>query len=690
MGATLPAIARGIDGSAAGLSRLGLFYAGNIAGAVFGALLAGFYLLRVYDMWIATLVAVAINVVVAFAAWRLAGSPHPDLAGRREHAAAGERATSPERREQPAPRGSRGALIVIACSGFCALASEVIWTRLLSLIFSATVYTFSIILAVFLIGLGLGSSAGARLARRTTNPAIALACAQLLAAGGMAWTAVMLSASLPFWPINTSLAPSIWFNFELDFVRAAWATLPAPICWGASFPLALAAAAQREDDAAPVVGRVYAANTLGGIAGSLTASLLLVAVFGSQRAEQILIAISAGAAAIALLAAPRARVDLAWSTNRRRATALGLAGAVAVAALLIAAVPRLPPVLVAYGRHAAAWAGHTGEIVYLGEGLHASIAVSRQGGVLSYHNAGKVQASSQPADMRLQRMLGHLTTLVPEHPRSVLVIGCGAGVTAGAVSVNPQVEKVTIVDIEPLVPLAARKYFGDVNHHVLDSPKVHVVVDDARHFLMTTKEKFDAITSDPLDPWVKGAATLYTKEFFDTARAHLNPGGVMTLFVQLYESSPEAVKSEVATFFETFGDGMIFGNTFEGRAIDTVLVGPERPTEIWIDYIEELLRMPAYQQVARSLGEINLYTGTELFANYAGRARDLKPWTADALINRDRNLRLQYLAGFGVNQHVGDAIYADILQYRAFPDDLFIASESTLWRLKQEMTGTRE
>jgi spermidine synthase len=270
------------------------------------------------------------------------------------------------------------------------------------------------------------------------------------------------------------------------------------------------------------------------------------------------------------------------------------------------------------------------------------------------------------------------------------VIGCGAGVTAGAVSVNPQVERVTIVDIEPLVPRVAQQYFGTVNHDVLRNPKVRVVVDDARHFLQTTAEKFDAITSDPLDPWVKGAATLYTREFFDVARQHLNPGGVMTLFVQLYESSPEAVKSEVGTFFETFPDGMIFGNTFEGHTIDTVLVGPAEPTEIWLDYLEEALRMPAYRPVADSLGELGLYSATDLFGKYGGRARDLKGWLLDATINRDRNLRLQYLAGMGVNLHEGDAIYRDILQYRSFPDDLFVASESTLWRLKQAIEGAPE
>jgi spermidine synthase len=354
-------------------------------------------------------------------------------------------------------------------------------------------------------------------------------------------------------------------------------------------------------------------------------------------------------------------------------------------------VPPLPGLLVAYGRHAAAWVGHGADIIYVGEGLHASIAVSRaSAGVLNYHNAGKIQASSEPSDLRLQRMLGHLTTLLPRQARSVLVIGCGAGVTAGAVSINPDVERVTIVEIEPLVPKTAGQYFAAVNHDVLHNPKVRVVVDDARHFLMTTNESFDAITSDPLDPWVKGAATLYTKEFFDIARAHLNPGGVMTLFVQLYESSSEAVKSEVATFFSTFPDGLIFGNTFDGSAFDTVLVGPVSPLEIDLEAIDGALRSPAFTGVVRSLGEIGMYGAHDLFANYAGRARDLEGWTRTAQINRDRNLRLQYLAGLSVNRHDGDRIYHDILRYRTFPDDLFVGTSTTLWGLRQAIEGARE
>ena len=121
----------------------------------------------------------------------------------------------------------------------------------------------------------------------------------------------------------------------------------------------------------------------------------------------------------------------------------------------------MPGMLVAYGRYAATRLGEA-DIIYVGEGWNASVAVSRlSNGVLNYHNAGKVQASSEPQDMRLQRMLGHMTTLIPENPESVLVIGCGAGVTAGAVSVDPErASALTIAEIEPLVPKVVSKYFG--------------------------------------------------------------------------------------------------------------------------------------------------------------------------------------------------------------------------------------
>ena len=675
MGATLPAVARWIETTRIGVSWLGFFYAGNIAGAVFGSLLAGFYLLRVFDMATATYVAAGVNGAVALIGLTLASATRPET----PVDSAGEPPAAPERVPETAV-----VYVAIALSGCCALAGEVIWTRLLGLMFGASVYTFSIILAVFLIGLGIGSSVGSILSRSLERPRVALGWCQMLIVGGIAWTAYMLTKSLPYWPINPSISTSVWFNFQLDLARALWAVLPATVLWGASFPLALAAVASKGQDPGRLVGGVYAANTVGAVIGALAASLLLVAWIGSMHAQQLMMGLSA-LAGLLLLTPPISRTasrapGFQWAGNAAVVVASGLAG------VLIWSVPSVPGLLVAYGRYAATWSAQAGTIFYVGEGLNSSVAVSRlSDGVLNYHNAGKIQASSQPQDMRLERMLGHLTTLVPKNARSVFVIGCGAGVTAGAVSIDPNVERVTIAEIEPLVPQVVATYFGSQNYNVIRNPKVHVNIDDARHYLLTTKEKFDAITSDQLDPWVKGAATLYTKEFFELAKQHLNPGGVVTLFVQLYESSPEAVKSEVATFFEVFPNGTIWGNTHLGKGYDTVVLGQVEPTRIDLDEMEARLNRPEYAAVEKSLQEVDLGSAVSLFANYAGRASDLKVWLRDASINRDRDLRLQYLAGLGLNVYQSDAIYTELLQYRRFPADLFTGSEASIRSLQWAM-----
>jgi spermidine synthase len=263
-----------------------------------------------------------------------------------------------------------------------------------------------------------------------------------------------------------------------------------------------------------------------------------------------------------------------------------------------------------------------------------------------------------------------------------MVIGFGAGATAGAASIEPRLEHETIVEIEPLVPKVVSTYFSEHNFDVARNPKVTIQIDDARHYLQTTRQKFDAITSDPLDPWVKGAAMLYTKEFFDEVKTHLNPGGVVTLFVQLYESSPAAVKSELATFFEAFPNGVVFGNTSNGEGYDTVLVGSIEPLRINVDEIQKRLDQPEYARMVQSLREIGFNSAIELFSTFAGHASQLKPWLKDAEINRDRNLRLQYLAGLGLNLYQAGPIYAEMVSHRGDPGDLFIGSPETLQKLR--------
>ena len=668
MGATLPAIARWVETSPRGVSWLGFFYGGNLAGAVAGSLIAGFYLLRVYDMPRATFVAVALNVVVAVLAFGVAKfTPHTVI----------RRDASETLPMAGTTTETRLVYVAIALSGLTALGSEVVWTRMLSLIFGATAYTFSLILAVFLVGLGIGSTVGAGLAKNLRNPREALGWCQVALCATIAWAAYATGASLPYWPINPSISTSVVFNFQLDLVRAFWVMLPGAILWGASFPLALASVAVPGQDSAKLVGGVYAANTVGAIVGALVTGLGLVGVVGSQITQQALIGISALSGLLLLGGTGEG------SGFRASAPALVRVIVVAAAAGLFARiVPPMPGLLVAYGRYAATWVGQN-EIIYVGEGVTASVAVSRTpSGALNYHNAGKVQASSEPQDMRLQRMLGHITTLVPKNPAKVLVIGCGAGVTAGAVSIDPMVKDQTIAEIEPLVPRVVSTYFSQHNFNVVANPKVKVHLDDARHYLLTTNEKFDAITSDPLDPWVKGAATLYTREFFEVVKSHLNPGGVVTLFVQLYESTEAAAKSEVATFLEAFPNGAVFANTVNGQGYDLVLFGQLENAKIDVDAVQARLSDPANAPIAQSLREIGIGSAVELFGTYAGRRGDMANWLRDAQINTDANLKLQYLAGLGLNLYQSDAIYKAMSREARYPDELFTGKPETLDALK--------
>jgi spermidine synthase len=676
MGATLPAVARWVEATPRGVSWLGFFYGGNIAGAVFGCLLAGFYLLRVHDMATATYVAAAVNGAVGLTALVLATRvPHSAPSEISEPVPAGR-----------APGGAVSPYVVIALSGLCALGAEVVWTRALSLLLGATVYTFSIILAVFLAGLGIGSGAGAALARKTARPRILLGWCQLLLAAAVAWAACAVARTLPYWRLDPAAsAASPWAGFAYDLARCAWALLPPACLWGASFPLALAAAAtSRGRDPGRVVGGVYAANTVGAIVGAIGFGMLLIPNAGTQNAQRLLVGLSALAALIAF--APRGGRAPGGATapaDASRRSALARRTAVLVTFVLLAGflawrIPKLPDMMVAYGRQMLGEPrpGDGINFLYVGEGLNASVAVTEfANGARSFHVSGKVEASSEPQDMRLQRMLGHLPALVHPRPRSVLVVGCGAGVTAGSFVAHPEVERIVICEIEPLIPQVVARYFGKENHDVLRDPRVQVVYDDARHFLQTTRETFDVITSDPIHPWVKGAAVLYSREYFELCKRRLNPGGVVSQWVPLYESSPDVVKSELATFFDAFPEGTVWSNDVDLEGYDTVVLGQVGPPVIDVDGMQRRLSRRDHTAVAESLDEVGFGSVVALLATYAGRGPELRPWLRDAQINRDGNLRLQYLAGMERRSRQETQIYDQMLAYRTFPVGMFLASD---------------
>ncbi|MDQ6612633.1 MAG: fused MFS/spermidine synthase, partial [Gemmatimonadota bacterium] len=528
-------------------------------------------------------------------------------------------------------------------------------------------------------GLGIGSAAGAALARALARPQLALGWAQALQVAGIAWAAWMIADVLPYWPINPSLSPSPWFTLHVDVTRCLWVVLPSACLWGASFPLALAAVVTRNEDAGRLAGRVYSANTFGAILGALAFSLIVIPTWGTQRAEVMLLVLS-GASAL-----------IAFSTLLSQARNIALTSVAATLGLMLllgTQVPAIPGLLVAYGRYMVTWLDRV-DVKYVGEGMNSSIAVSvlGQGGATQFHVAGKVEASNLPQDMRLQRMLGHLPALVHPDPKSVLIVGFGAGVTAGSFVPYPGIKRIVICEIEPLIPQVVSQYFAHENNDVLHDARTEVFYDDARSFIITTKEKFDIITSDPIHPWVKGAASLYTEEYFNAVKAHLNPGGVVTQWVPLYESNMAAVKSEVATFLKVFPEGTVWANNVDGKGYDVVMMGGAGAVSIDVNRIETQLRSANFQRVAASLADVGINSSLQLFATYATQASDLGAFTADAEINNDRNLRLQYLAGTGLNYYRGESIFDAMIAGRHFPDKLFVADPSWLNALKAMIGG---
>lgn len=697
MGATLPAISRWVETTPRGVSWMGFFYGGNIFGAVAGCLLSGFYLLRMFDVTIATYVALCLNLIVALGAILISRITYYNY----------DRPVT-ESNGPDSPK-LKVVYITIALSGMAALGSEVIWTRLLSIMLGSTVYTFSIILAAFLVGLGIGSGAGAFLSRKIKRPGLALGMCQFLLILAIAWTSYIITHTLPYRPLDLSMMTKAWFIFRNDLACCTLAVLPPAIFWGASFPLALATVATHGQDPGRLVGGVYASNTIGAIIGSLTFSLIGIPVLGSAVSQKLLVVISSVAAILMFSHTLSTQKSPGTSSIKKMISLITIrlagvtAGIVFLVALVISNIHTIPWGAVAYGKYMSSHDDLLGsgktppeqivlpiKLIYVGEGLNGSVAVTQQGtGLRQFHSVGKVQASTDPQDMRLQRMLGHITGLLTENPESVLVIGCGAGITAGTFITYPEVKNIVICDIESLVPKYVAPLFSKQNYgiadgiekgnpHMVNGKEVRFEYDDGRHYIRTSNEKFDIISTDPIDPWAKGAAALYTLEYFKLCKVHLKPGGAMSLWIPLYQSSIESVKSMISTFFTVFPNGIIWSNDNYGEGYDVVLFGQDEPTHIDIEKLDKKLLSEDYKMVRQSLADVEFFNLEDLLGTYAGRAQDLQEWMSGAQINTDRNLRLSYLSGISADYSGATEIFFGICKYYKFPKNLFSDSDQKL------------
>jgi spermidine synthase len=676
MGGTLPVLTRFITRHPKALrEHLSWLYGFNTLGAVFGATAAGFFLLRLYSasttLFIAVVTNAGIGLISILLQGRLAAVPTPGISG--SFGQAGSPLAGTTRQAGTSDLlPSKLVLWGIGVSGLCALGYEILWTRILTIVVGASAYGFTIMLVAFLTGIALGSEAYGLFPRIFKVPdkgvgrAITWFGVVQMIIGVTALLVTLYIRDLPATVaglqnfmqrfIPEFFPAKVWTNFLLAFV---YMVVPA-FFMGLSFPLAGRIHAEYKDRIGSAVGEVLAYNTAGAILGAALSGFVMIYLFGIERSLQMLIAVNVGYGSIVVFSA----------MNSRRATvALSVLTA---AALLFLALDRQSLRIwdmkyFAIYRNNAPEAFRTREMIrdaventdvlYFAEGVESIVSsIKTKGGEQSFITNGRVEASSHLQDQQCQFTLGHLPMLLNKDPKRVLVVGTGSGMTLGATSAHPGVEQITLAEIEPKV-LGVARTFEEYNNKVLDNPKLRVVFNDGRNFLLTTKEKFDVITADPIHPWFRGAGYLYTSEYFKLVAEHLRPGGMVCQWLPIYELTPENVKSIVKTFQQLFPHTMLW-LTHK----DAEIVGSNAPIVLDEADLERRIAEPA---IAKDLKRVMMGSATDFLSYFVMGTEGMRQFGTGAIINTDDNLYLEFSAPYSIgNFRVMGENVAEIIQHR--------------------------
>lgn len=639
MGGTLPVLARSLVGRGEETQRaVGLLYGINTLGAVLGALLAGLLLMERFGLDAASRGTGLVNLALAACALAAGSRLAPPVVPQE----LSPPPPPPDSAEARARRGQLALLATFGC-GLVALTLEVAWTRALGLALGSTGHGFTIMLAATLLGIGGGSLLAARVSRDERAPLGGLVAALLLLAGAT-YAFLCGYEALPRLFFNVTQSRALYYEqlLGLMFAVATLALLPATIGLGLAFPLCAQLGAPAAREAAERVGRLYLANTGGAILGSLLGAFAFVPLLGTEgviRAGALLA--GAGAAWIAL----EARALAGWTPERARALA-GLGGAIGLAALVRPAWDpaaldlgptrlRGDPLPTQPGGYEHVYRRGGSQLLFAADGLNAYVSVRGTGRSTSLLLGGKADASTL-SDMSTQLLCGTLPFLARPDARQVLVIGCGSGVTTRVASDFPQVERVDLVEIEPMVVEAARRHFQSVNDGALDRPQVHLVVDDARTHLLTTDRRYELILAEPTNPSIAGVANLFSIEHYTRAQRVLAPGGVFLQWVQLYESDEWMSRAMLRTFCQAFPHVDLFW----ANPSDLLLLGSDQP----LRYDPALVRqvVQANPGLTRDLWP-RLYARApeELLGRYVLPGERLRPLVADGEVLTDRAPRLE-------------------------------------------------
>jgi spermidine synthase len=639
MGATLPVLAGAIGARQSRRNSITTLYACNLAGAIAGTIAAGFFLLPSFGVRATIWIAAATNALISVAAFLIDAKAA-------NFANVARQSVDEELISTPASIAVDGKfwLTCAVVSGFVTIGMQIVWSRILAMIIGSSTYAFSIVLALFLAGLAAGAYLVSmtkdrdwRSLRRTVFGLEILTAAAL-------FISIRVANAVPALLVNAGLRLGVnsWTGLlSLQIGAAAFLIMVPATFMGMVMPLVLTQAGS-----ARLVGKSYALNTVGAIAGALVTAFLLIP--GTNTRFTIFCSASLCLVVAGMAYQPRRdRVDPAVV----RSIAIG--GAVAAIILMFVFWPLLNLNALsvgAYDSFVRVLAKSRGDIpeddhnngagshqlLMFTEGRTATVSVRRDWGITSVAINGRTNASDGD-DMPTQILLGQLGILVAPRLEHALVVGFATGVTPGAVLQSP-IQSVDCVEIEPAA-VTSSAFFNHVNNRPLSDPRLHLITDDARNYLRVNPGRYDLIVSEPSHPWVPGVANLFTREFFALGRERLKADGVFVQWLQIYQLSTESLRSVLATFHEVFPHVAVFRVQGAAKGKDLILLGSRAP--ITFDQIDQRF---SDQRISAELARAGIKSANELRAWFVCDETQLGPAVAGAIINTDDNMHVETVA----------------------------------------------
>src|SRR5215471_6839227 len=651
MGATLPVLSSfyARDIGRIGL-RVGSLYAVNTFGAVLGAAATGFVLIPMLGLKATTSTAATMNILLGLVALFVSRKVErvPDTRVIESNL---EETVQKSSTRESKPIEITVVIAGFAVSGFVALAYEVIWSRVLALIIGSSVYAFSIMLTTFLIGLAAGATIESRFVDRIRAPIRMFALLEV-GVGVTSLAGAYVFNDLPYvfvqlyrWVDSNAFGLILFARFLI----ASFVMIVPTLLLGALFPLVVKIISSRKlgRTTGRTVGDAYAANTLGAIAGSFASGFIMVPWLGLLGSVRLCVALNF------LVAGTAFTVSAQRFGNRqpRRFNSSPIIGVAASALLILLVLLGEPPwdpevMSSAVYRYAPSLADKSrqelfeflksgqGDTIFYKEGVTATVAVQRQAGGRVLKVNGKPEASTA-GDMPTQILIGALPLLVREHTDDVLLIGLGSGVTLGSVEQFP-VKRVTCVELEPAV-IEASRHFQDVNNSPLDDPRLRMISNDGRNFIYTTDEKFDVIVSEPSNPWVTGVANLFTLEYFKKGAERLKEDGLFSQWLQIYEMSPDDVRTLIATFRAAFPQVYLF----RGAEGDLMLLGSKNERRLDLSTLKSHLENPT---ISAELKRVSTTSTADLISRFYLGPADVTKLSAGAKLNTDDNALIEFNA----------------------------------------------